>query len=77
MIQLEEGLLAQATKLASERGCDLSQLIEEALRDSIARTLPNSPRPFVHLTTVGGEGMRPGVDLNNTAALLSVMEQGE
>jgi hypothetical protein len=31
---------------------------------------------FLRLTTVGGEGVRPGVDLNNSAALLSLMEQG-
>lgn len=28
-IQIDDGLLAQATKLAREKGCDLSRLIED------------------------------------------------
>jgi hypothetical protein len=75
-IQLDDALLAQATKLARERGCDLSHLIEETLRDRIAPTLAVAPPPPLCLTTVGGDGVRPGVDLNNSAALLCVMEQG-
>ena len=75
-IQLDDALLAQATKLAREKGCDLSHLIEETLRDKIAPTPPVAPQPFLRLTTVGGQGVRPGVDLNNSAALLDLMEQG-
>jgi len=75
-IQLDDALLAQATKIAREKGSDLSQFIEETLRDKLAPTLPVAPpRPF-RLTTVGGNGVRPGIDLNNSAALLSQMEQG-
>ena len=75
-IQIEDGLLVQATKLAREKGCDLSRLIEDTLRDKIAPILPAAPLPFVGLITVGGGGVQPGVDLNNSAALLSLMEQG-
>jgi hypothetical protein len=75
-IQISDGLLAQATKLAREKGCDLSRLIEDTLRDKIAPHPSAAPQPFVRLTTVGGGGVRPGVDLNNSAALLSLMEQG-
>jgi hypothetical protein len=76
VIQLDEALLDQATKLAQEKGCDLSHLIEETLRDKIARKASVARQPFLRLTTVGGEGVRPGVDLNNSAALLALMEQG-
>ncbi|MDB6108944.1 MAG: transcriptional regulator, CopG family [Pedosphaera sp.] len=75
-IQLDDALLAQATKLAHEKGYDLSHLIEETLRDKLAPAPTANPRPFLRLTTVGGEGVRPGVDLNNSAALLALMEQG-
>ena len=70
-------MLAQATKLADEKGYDLSHLIEETLRDKIATKLPAAPQPLFHLITVGGKGLRPGVDLDNSAALLSVIEQRE
>jgi hypothetical protein len=46
------------------------------LRDKIAPKPSVAPQPFRRLTTVGGEGVCPGVDLNNSAALLSLMEQG-
>jgi hypothetical protein len=75
-VQLDDALLAQATKLAREKGCDLSQLIEETLRDKIAPKPSIVPQPFLRLTTVGGEGVRPGVDLNNSSALLTLMESG-
>ena len=77
-IQLDDALLAQALKLATEKGYDLSHFIEDTLRDKIA---PRSPAPAAEelrfrLTTVGGNGVRPGVDLNNSATLLSVMDKG-
>jgi hypothetical protein len=75
-IQLDDALLAQATKLAHEKGCDLSHFIEDTLRDKIAPKQSIVSQPFRRLTTVGGEGIRPGVDLNNSAALLALMEQG-
>jgi hypothetical protein len=75
-IQLDDALLAQAAKLAREKGCDLSHLIEETLREKIAPAPPVAPQPFLRLTTVGGEGVRPGVDLDNSAAVLALMEQG-
>jgi Arc/MetJ family transcription regulator len=51
-IQLDDVLLAEAAKLASEKGCDLSHLIEAALREKIARASHNPhivPQPFGHL----------------------------
>jgi hypothetical protein len=80
MIQLDDALLAQATKLARERGCDLSHLIEETLREKIADAPHNPhifPQPFGCLTTVGGQGLRPGVNIDDSAALFGLMEQGE
>ena len=75
-IQLDETLLDQATKLAQAKGCDLSRLIEETLRDKIAPKQPAARQSFFRLTTVGGQGIRPGVDLNNSTALLALMDQG-
>ncbi len=75
-IQLDEAVLDQATKLAQAKGCDLSGLIEEMLRDKIMLNPPVARQPFLRLTTVGGEGIRPGVDLNNSSALFALMEQG-
>ena len=75
-IHLDETLLDQATRLANAKGCDLSHFIEETLRDKIAPKQPAARQPFFRLTTVGGQGIRPGVDLNNSTALLALMDQG-
>jgi hypothetical protein len=75
-IQLDETLFDQATKLAQAKGCDLLHFIEETLRDKIAPKPLVAPQPFFRLTTVGGQGVRPGVDLNNSTALLALMERG-
>ena len=74
-IQLDETLLAEVTKLAQAKGCDLSHFIEETLRDKIASKPPVARQPFFRLTTVGGQGVRHGVDLNNSTAMLALMEQ--
>ena len=74
-IQLDETLLDQATKLAQAKGCDCSRFIAETLRDKIAPKPPVAHQPFFCLTTVGGQGVRPGVDLNNSTALLALMKQ--
>jgi hypothetical protein len=75
-IQLDDAVLAQAIKLAREKGYDLSHLIEETLRDKIAPASNAALQPFLRLTTVNGGGLCPGVDLNNSAAVLALMEQG-
>jgi len=76
-IHLDDDLLAQAVKLAREKGCDLSRLIEETLRDKFMELPRASTQTSFRLTTVAGSGVRPGVDLNNSAAMLTLMEQGD
>jgi len=76
MIQFDDALLAQATERTREQGCDLAHFIEETLRDKIAPRSPVAPQPFFRLTTVDGQGVRPGVNLDNSAALLALMEAG-
>jgi hypothetical protein len=46
------------------------------LEDACARRLPGAARRpgGVRLKTVKGDGVRPGVDLDDTAALLDLME---
>ena len=62
-------------KLAQEQGCGWSHLIEETLRDKSAPKPRVARQPFFRLTTMDGQGVRPGVVLNNSTALLALMEQ--
>ena len=76
-IRLPDHLLAEAKKRAAERGTTLTRLFEDALRAALApeREAPG-PGTRVRLVTVGGRGPQPGVDLDDSAALLDLMESG-
>jgi hypothetical protein len=73
-IRLDEQLLAAAKQTAVASGRTLTAVIEDALRETLARGAVRPPRRRLRLTTVGGNGPRPGVDLDDTASLLELME---
>lgn len=73
-IRLDERLLVEAKKFAAESGRTLTAVLADALRETLGRRrVPNKRKP-VRLRTVKGNGVRPGVDLDDTASLLEHME---
>ena len=73
-IRLADELLAEARRVALESGTTLTVVIEDALRERLARRRAGSHPEPVSLTTVGGKGLQPGVDLDDSAALRDVMD---
>jgi hypothetical protein len=73
-IRLDDQLLIAAKKLAAERGTTLTRIIEDSLRQSLARREPSPRRAKVRFPTFKGSGVRPGVNLDDSAALLDRME---
>ena len=73
-VRLDDHILAEAKKIAAESGRTLTLVLEDALRESLARRTVREKRTRVRLKTVSGDGVRPGVDLDDTAALLDLME---
>ena len=73
-VRLDDHVLAEAKKIAAESGRTLTSVLEDALRESLARRTVREKRTRVRLKTVSGDGVRPGVDLDDTAALLDLME---
>lgn len=73
-VRLDEHLLSEVKKYAAESGRTFTSVLEDALRDTLARRHPKAKRTRVRLKTVKGDGVRPGVDLNDSAALLEAME---
>ena len=73
-IRLDDHLLAEAKKRAAESGRTLTAVLEDALREALARRSPSRKRHRVRLKTVKGDGVHPGVDLDDSAALLATME---
>jgi hypothetical protein len=73
-VRLDERLLAEAKKRAAETGRTLTAVLEDALRESLARRSGVKKRKAVRLKTVTGDGIRAGCDLDDSAALLDLME---
>jgi metal-responsive CopG/Arc/MetJ family transcriptional regulator len=74
-IRIDEELLKEAKQVAAKSGRSLTAVIEDALRESLSRHKKSSQRSEpVRLMTVNGNGLQPGVDLDDSAALLDLME---
>ena len=74
-VRLDDGLLSQAKREAARRGRTLTSLLEQGLRLVLAQTPSRSRRPRVKLPVCrAGGGLLPGVDLDDSAALLDRME---
>ena len=75
-IRLDASLLREAKREASRSGITLTAMIEEALRERLARTASNAEtRQPVRLKTFAGSGLCPGVNLDDSAALLDLMNE--
>ena len=72
-IHLPDDLLARAKKVAADSNRTLTAVIEDALRTSLSKR-PAGRREQVDLPTFGEGGLQPGVDLDDSAALLDLME---
>jgi hypothetical protein len=73
-INFDDDLLAEAKQIAARTGRTLTAVVEDALRESLHRRHRTS-LPAVELPTFGEGGVQPGVDLDDSAALLELMEQ--
>jgi len=74
-VRINDQLLADVKRLAAESNQTLTSIIEEALRQMLARRNQLAERSPVKLVTVPGKGLQSGVDLDDSAALLDLMEQ--
>ncbi len=73
-VRLDEHLLAEAKKHAAETGRTLTSLLEEALRETLARCKSRVKAQPVRLKTFKGNGVRPDVNLDRSSALLDLMD---
>jgi hypothetical protein len=75
-INIEDALLAEAKQVAARTGRSLAAVVEDALRESLHRRRRTARRD-VELPVFGEGGVQAGVDLDDSAALLDLMEQDE
>lgn len=74
-VRLEDALLRQVKQEAARRGTTVTSMIEDGLRLVLAQSKTVRKRPHVELpvSRMGG-GVLPGVDLDNSAELLDIMD---
>ena len=74
-IHINDHLFAQLKETAARSGRTMTAIIEDALRQNLTQPRMKNGRNVVRLTTVGGKGLKPGVDLDDTASLLDLMDR--
>ena len=72
-LDIDDDLLRRAKITAAASNKTLTSLVEDALRRALSDTRPDEtpPRP---LPVSGSGGLQPGVDLDDTSALLDRMD---
>ena len=74
-IRLDDALLEQAKREASRRGQTLTALIEQGLRLMLAGPRPPQRGANIVLpVSRAAGGTLPGIDLNDSAALIDILE---
>ncbi len=72
-VTIDDGLLADAKVLAARTHRTLSSVLEDALRELIARSDAAPDAPEVALPSHGSGGVRPGVDLLDREQLAELL----
>jgi hypothetical protein len=75
-VNLPDDLLQQAKLYAASRGATLTQVLEDSLRTQLSRQQDERRSERVPLPTAPG-APRPGIDLDDSAALLDVMDAAD
>ena len=75
-VNLDSALLLEAKQTALRHGITLTRLIEDALR-AVMKRREAVPRKRIELPVFHGRGLRPGVDLADSAGLLEMMERDD
>jgi len=74
-VRLDDRLLAQVKAIAHRLGKTMAKVIEDAVRESLARRSAQTRRSRVRLPVYKGKGLQPGVDLDDSTALLDLMDK--
>ena len=73
-IKIDDRLLTEAKAHAARTGTTLNAVVEDALREAFARRRQTGRQRAVELPVFRGGRLQPSVDLDDTAALIDLME---
>ena len=71
-VKIDDRLLVEAKTRAAMSGRTLNEIVEDALREAFARR--DGPGRHVELPVFRSVRLMPGVDLDDSAALLDLMD---
>ena len=74
-VRIDDQLMIEIKQYAARTGQTLTAVMEDALRQLLNNQQHSKKREKVKLLTVKGNGALPGVDLDDTASLLDLMEE--
>ena len=74
-LNIDDQILSMAKHRAIEQGVPLTCIVENALRDAFLRVEEENGE--IHLLTVNGPGVKPGIDLDHSSSLLDIMDELE
>jgi hypothetical protein len=73
-IKIDDALLSQAKRHAADTGTTLTAVVEDALREAFSRRRGNHAMRRIEIPVFRGSRLQPGIDLDDSAALLDRME---
>jgi hypothetical protein len=73
-VRIDDSLLAEAKAQAVRSGRTLNEVVEDALRESLARRDRTVRDRAIDLPVFSGGRLQPGVDLDDNSALADLME---
>ncbi len=76
-VRLDDDLMRQVRQYAARHDMTLTDVFHQALRELLARRKRTPERQRQPLPTFSGQGLQPGVDLDDAAALLELMERSD
>lgn len=74
-IRLDDQLLDKAKQFALRNGTTFTAVVEDALREKLMSRQVVKKQPLIKLKTVKGKGTNAGIDLDDSASLLEIMDR--
>ena len=73
-IRLDDQLLEKAKKYALKHGTTFTAVVKDSLREKLIRQPEKRKMSKVKLKTVSGNGLNPVINLDDSSALLDIMD---
>ena len=76
-VTIDDDLYTDAKVHAARSGRGVGSVIEDALRDYLARASTTRLEDLTPLPTMRSGGVRPGIDLNDMSSVYEVMDEDQ